>query len=291
MPAHEHIRLFSFALLLVLSLLLGGSCAKDQQEEPEGNRRLAKVHNQTLYLSEMDGMFPDNATAQDSQVIIEAYTFRWIQEALLLHEAERNIPKDLNIDQLVRDYRASLIRNSYENMLMEQFLESNITQEELLEFYEENKKQYQLETPIIRCNFVKVPLPVPNAGQLRDLWNSTAPEDDTLLLAYANNYAEAHILEDSTWHRVEDIAKELPEGTLTTGNISSRRDLSLRDNEYQYYLRIFELKNRKEIAPFSFIEEQARKVILRKRRMELLEEKKQDMYEIELRKGNIETYF
>jgi len=289
---------FTHAFPAFIPGLVGGAlmgllfaCNPSPEAGNPADRKLARVHNQTLYLSEMDGMFPNQATAEDSQVIIEAYTFRWIQEALLLHEAERNIPKDLNIDQLVRDYRASLVRNSYENMLMEQFLEDNINQEELLAFYEENKEQYQLETPIIRCNFVKVSLPVPNADRLRNLWNSREEEDKAFLLAYANRYAEAHILEDSTWHRLEDVALEMPEGTLTPGNISSRRDLSLRDGEYQYYLRIFEVKNRKEIAPFSFIEEQARKVILRKRRIELLEQKKQDMYDIELRKGNIETYF
>lgn len=278
------------AVMLLFLLTSPFACQNDASTVQE-DKLLARVHNQNLHLSELDGMFPVNATPEDSQTIISAYAQRWIREALLLHEAERNIPKDLNIDQLVRDYRASLVRHNYEDILVSQLLDSTITQAELLEFYEKNKEQYQLETPIIRCHFVKVPLPVPTPDRLRALWNSDDPNDLDLLLAYCDQFAEAHILEDSTWHKLDDIAMEMPKGTLSADNIGARRDLSLRDDQHQYYLRIFEVKNQKEIAPLSYIEEQARKVILRSRKLKLLEEKKEHMFDLEMRKGNIEINY
>lgn len=256
----------------------------------ENDRQVAKVHNKILYLSELDGMFPEGTSSKDSTLIINAYAERWIRDALILHEAERNIPSDLNIDKLVRAYRASLIRHNYEKVLVEELLDSSITQTELNEFYEKNKEQYQLETAIVRCHFIRVPLPVQNSTELRRLWNSRDPADKEKLLNYCNRYAEAHILDDSTWYKIDDLAMELPKGTITLSNVSSLRDFSQRDGNFQYYLKVFDLKNKTELAPLSYIEGQARKVILRSRKVKLLEDKMDDMYELEMRRSNIKMY-
>ena len=111
------------------------------------------------------------------------------------------------------------------------------------------------------------------------------------LVDYCNTYAEAYLLQDSTWYKVEDIAMEMPKVTVTPDNVSAKQEFSQRDGEYQYYFRVFEVKNRKDIAPLGYIEEQARKVILRSRREKLLAEKIEAMYQRELRRNNIQTYY
>jgi len=238
----------------------------------------------------MEGMIPEGASSHDSALIINAFVQRWIREALLLHEAERNIPKDLNIDKLVRDYRASLIRNTYEQQLVKELLDSTITQAQLIEFYERNKEQYQLETPIVRCYFIKVPAQVPEADKLGQYWSDPERYYDQLV-AYCNTYASSHHLVDSTWQELEDIAIQLPKGMLTVDNIRSKQKqaFTFKDSEYQYYFKAFELKNKKELAPLSYIEDQARKVILHRRKIKLLERKKEDLYEIGLRRNNVQV--
>lgn len=275
-------------LLLLFLLLLG--CTQFTGEAEQEDRLLAKVHNKALHLSDMEGMFPEGTSGKDSAIIIQIHANRWMREALLLHEAEQNIPSDLNIDKLVRDYRASLIRHNYEKILVQELLDSTVTEEQLATFYERNKQQYQLETPIARCYFIKVPVPVPEARRLRQLWNN---KEDNLeeLVNYCTEHAEAYLLTDSTWYRVEDIAQEMPRGTVTVGNISAKQDFSQRDGEYQYYFKVFEVKNRKDIAPLSYIKGQARKFILRNRKEELLKDKIEAMYQRELRRNNIKTYY
>lgn len=283
-------RHFLSMLLLFLLMFSIFSCTSTN-EKGDNDRLLARVYSKSLYLSELDGMIPNGTTSQDSSLIINAYIQRWIREALLLREAELNAPKDLNIDKLVRDYRASLLRSNYENILVEQLLDSTITQTELQEFYEKNKEQYQLEVPIVRCHLIKVPIPVPEEAKLRQLWNSTNSKDFAELIDYCNTYAEGHLLEDSTWHKITDLALAFPKGTLTVENISAKKDFSQRDDKYQFYFRLFEIKNQKEIAPLSYIKNQARKVILHRRKIELLEEKKEDFYNREMRRDKIEVFY
>lgn len=277
-------------LLLVLIIVVSFLSGCQPSSQSENDRLLARVHNKSLHISELEGMFPEGTSKQDSSLIINAYVERWIREALLLTEAERNIPKDLNIDKLVRDYRASLIRNNYERILIEELLDSTVTQAELKDFYEKNKEQYQLEVPILRAHYVKVPLTVPNESEIRQLWNSKDTTDLAKLENFCEQYDFVHQLEDSTWYRIDDISATFPSGTLTSDNINSKREFIQKDNNYLYFFRALEVKNSKEIAPLAFIEGQAKKVILHQRRLKLLEDKKEDMYELELRRNNIEIF-
>lgn len=282
-------RVSVITVLLGLSLAMSWfSCSSGSEEQ--NKEVLARVNNKNLYISDLDGMFPPNTSREDSAAIIDAFIQRWVRETVLLEEAERNIPSDLNIDKLVRDYRASLIKHNYEKRLVEEFLDSTIAEAELREFYERNKEQYQLETPIIRCFFIKVPLPVPKQNELRQLWNSKVPEELNELVTYCSQYAVAHLLEDSTWYDLEDIATELPTGTLTINNIGSKREFTQQDSEFQYFFRLLELKNRKDIAPLSYIEDQARKVILHKRKLEVLEDVRETMLDQEMRRNNVEVF-
>lgn len=275
-----------------LALLTVATACQSGTETNEDDRLLAQVGTKSLYLSEMEGMFPGELSSSDSLTIIQTYAGRWIREVTILNEAERNIPADLNINKLVRDYRASLVRSNYEKILVEQLLDSVVRQEELEAFYQENQLLYELEKPIVRCQFIKVPNPTPEGDRLRNLWSEAENSAGVAALKqYCSKYAEVALLEDSLWYAVEEIATQLPTGTLTVGNIGSKREFTQRDEHHQYYFRLFELKNQKEIAPLSYIEDQARKVILHKRKLQLIEQVKEDIYQRELRDKNIETFY
>lgn len=271
-----------------LSLL--AACTK-KDTGTGSNRLIAQVYNKSLYLRDLEGMFPLSATAQDSQQIIRAYTDRWVRENLLMAEAERNVPKDLNIDELVQKYRESLILNSYEEKLTREGLDTAITEAELQQFYEKNREQYQLETPILRCYFLKMPKNFAQQDSLEKWWNSPRSGNNAQKMRdFAAQNAMSYFLEDSVWHKLDDIAQALPKGSLTSDNVSSDKELTTSDENARYYFRVLGMMSKQEIAPLSFIKGQASKYILHQRKMSLLERKKQEMYEAELRKNNVKIY-
>jgi hypothetical protein len=276
--------------LLTFLALATTLIACDWKSDQGADRLLARVFNRELHLSDLENMFPEKASRADSFLIIQAFVSRWVREELLMYEAEKNLPPDLNIDQLVRDYRRSLIRNNYEQVLVEQLLDSTVTKTELQGFYEQNKEQYELETPIIRCYFIKIAAPVPKADSLLSLWAKPRGSNLLKLEAYCQKYATAHTLVDSIWHKVDVIGSVMPKGTITADNIESKREFRQSDGEFVYYFRLLELKNRKEIAPLGYIEQQARTFVLHKRKLDLLQRKREDLYEIALKKGNVEIF-
>lgn len=282
-------RFFAWFLLFGTVVILLAACSNDGKRSKD-DRRLGYIYDKTLYLSDMEGMLPQGITAEDSTVIINTFVRYWMREMALLHEAEQNIPKDLNLEKLVADYRSSLIKNNYGNIVMNSLLDSTVTEAQLLEFYEKNKEQYQLETPILRCRFIKAPRNAPNSDKAQDWWNGNKKEDFADLARWCSQHAAVHHLQDSVWYNVDDIAAYMPQGALTVDNVENRKDFIQRDENFVYYFKLLELVRKKELAPLSYIQSQARKVILHKRKTELLEDLKDKLYEEALRKKQAQVY-
>jgi hypothetical protein len=276
------------AATAALLLLTFAHCS--EADTTDEDPMLARVHQKVLRLSELDGMFPPDATAQDSLLIQQAFARRWSRETALQWEAERNLPSDMNIDRLVRDYRASLVSSHYEEVLVSLRLDSTITKEELEAYYEESKGQYLLERPIVRCLFIRVPYPTQDEEQLQQLWNNGKITDSMALENYCERFAEVSLLDPKPWYSLDEIAKQLPNGTLTAANVNSKREFSQQDGSFRYYFRLLELKPRLEIAPLSYVEDQARKVILHSRKRQVIDEAREEIFERELRRNNIETF-
>lgn len=260
-------------------------CGKSDAPK-EGDKLLATVYNKNLYLSELKGIVPEGVTKEDSVLIVSAYTQRWAREQLLMYEAERNIPKDLDIDELVRSYRASLVRYNFEEKIIAEKLDSTISEAELKAYYENNKDQFQLENTILKCLLLKLPLQAPQT-EINKLWYSRNPADEGKLKVFSKQWAALALLDREKWHKLEDIAALLPKGTLNADNIGSRREGTLSDGDYRYYYRVLEVAQGKTTAPFDYVKEQASKVILHKRKQELLEKWKEDLYQAELRRENV----
>ena len=275
-----------FAIFTVIFFIFG-ACGggKDRKNDPE----LAKVYDKTLHASEIDGVVTPGTNPQDSTLLVNAFVQRWISDQLLMYEAERNISKDAHIDELVRDYRASLVRFNFEEELIGQKLDSTVSENEVRAFYEENKEQFQLQSTISKCILVKLPSAVPQS-EMNKLWNSRNPADEVKLQNFTNQNATLAMLDRQKWYRLDEIAAILPQGTLTAENIGSRREGTLNDGDFRYYYRVLETVRGKETAPFEYVKEQASKVILHKRKQELLEKWKRDLYNNELRRGNIKVY-
>jgi hypothetical protein len=275
---------YQFSLLFALSAMLSG-CGSSTSPKAD-DKLLAKVYNKSLFLSALDGVVPDGVTKEDSALMVDAYVQRWAREQLLMYEAERNIPKDIDIDELVRSYRASLVRFNFEEQLIAEKMDSTVAESELLSFYENNKAQFQLESMILKCLILKLP-GNEDESAINKLWNSNNPSDEAKLKTLARQKAQITLLDRDKWYKLEEVAAILPKGTLTPDNMGSRREGTLKEGDYRYYYRVLETAQGKSTAPFDYVKEQATRIILHKRKQDLLDKWKEDLYQKELKRENI----
>ena len=134
------IKPMGYILLLLFSSLLA-SCEIVDLDKDDKGVLLAEVYNKKLYLNDIESMLINQENEQDSISWLNAVVERWVKESLFLQEAERNLNPDINIDELMRSYRATLILNQYEKNYVEMKLDSTILEQELTDYYENNKEQ------------------------------------------------------------------------------------------------------------------------------------------------------
>lgn len=102
---------FYFGILLLIII----SCNSSSNKNYANDKLLAKVYDKPLYLSELSDIFSDQTMSKaDSNQLIANYVERWVRDNAIMYEAEKNVPKDLNLDKLVKNYRSSLVRSIYE---------------------------------------------------------------------------------------------------------------------------------------------------------------------------------
>jgi hypothetical protein len=251
---------------------------------------LAEVYDQKLMLSDVKPLLTDVTSPEDSASQVRNFVETWVRETLLLQEAARNLPVDVNINKLVQDYRSSLLMSNYENFLVKSLLDTVVTESELRTYYERNKNQYQLESNILRCYFVKLRKPVKEKELFQRIWRSSRPDDKAALVVYSQQYAADYLLQDSTWYRQPDIERLLPQGGFAGQSVYPGRVIRLSDTEYEYHLRILEKIAAKEIAPLSYVGDQARRFILHKRKIDLLEKIKVDIYNREINGDHVNIH-
>lgn len=277
-------RLWLYGLLL----MSGWSCSGNQTNASD-DRVLAEVYDKTLRLSDLHDVIPTGTTPEDSALIVSAFAQRWAREQLLMYEAERNIPKDLDIDELVRSYRASLVRYNYEEKLIAQKLDSTVSEAETRAFYEQSKDQFQLETTILKCLLLKISTQAPQT-EINKLWNSRTPADAEKLEKVAKDW-KAHLLSDrNKWYKLEEVAAFLPKGTLTTDNAGTRREGTLSEGGFRYYYRVLEVRQGQTTAPYDFVREQASKVILHRRKQQILDQWQKEVFDTEVRRENVKIF-
>ncbi len=271
-----------------MSVLLVWSCVPPEEEISNDDIVLAEVYNRTLYLSDMEGMIPRYASPNDSSLIVNAYTERWVRENLMLYEAERNITSDLDIDKLVRDYRASLLLNNYERSIVELELDSFISDEELLVYYNDHKEHFQLETNIMRSKFMKLPNDAPMLDKVQEWWKNDTLPSMKKLMNYCEEHAVVYQLEDSIWLESDKVIGEFPKGALSS--IQEGKEFKLTEGGFQYFIRVMEIQSKNSDPPMGYIRGRAIKHILHNRRLKLIEEKKEKLYQKAQRAGHVKVF-
>ncbi len=276
------------ASILWISLCFACTTPNSSSESTK-KKVLAQVYNKQLLASDLEDLLPESYKKEDSTMIYNAYIENWLRDAVLMHEAEQKISQNIDIDKLVKDYRSTLILHNYEEIIVETQLDSTISNAELEQFYETNKGSYQLKNPLIRVQFMKIPVNANEIDQL-DHWLSSEDKSDQLhLIEYCNTYAEVYYLNEEEWHEIQKIKRHIPTNLFPNSTFTQiGLDIKRKDEQYKYYLRVLDIIQKNEAPPIDYIEEKARQIILQRRKSKLLEEHREKLYDKEI--SNVKVF-
>ncbi len=286
--------LLRYGLLLLCSLLL----LQCDQTEPdnqvdEDKKRLARVGDEYLYEQDVDNLVTEDMTAKDSAEVVDNYIDNWVRKRLILQIAEKKLAKEdkKEIREKIKDFRESLITYRYEKQLVANQLDTTVEEEELREYYRNNKDNFELTGNIVKVRFVKVMKNAPNTDQAHKWMKQNTKDTRSRLESYCYQYAEEFSLKDTSWHQLARIAKWLPlsHETLKSKAVEGAH-LETKDDKYLYWLHIDKFLSKNTTAPFSFVKDKIKKVVLNKRKVNLIQQKHNEIYATGQEKNNFEIY-
>ncbi|MEA3497324.1 MAG: hypothetical protein U9R42_14955 [Bacteroidota bacterium] len=281
-------------ILFILSLILFNSCSffqKDKNTEDIANKVIASVQDYNLYEKDIENLFKNNPTKEDSIIIRKDFINKWITEQLIFKKALLNLTdEEKDKTKKLDKYYQSLIKYEYEKKLVQQRLDDNITQKDIEEYFNANKEKFKLKKCLVRLIFLKVPLDAPEITKLRKWYKSDKIADRDFLHLYCLKNANLFSLDDTKWFYFNELKIDLNFSNNTCRNIYSGANYETQDSLFHYFASIKEIKKEGDIPPIEFEKERIESIILHKRSTELIHTIEGQIFNEGLKKNYFNIY-
>jgi hypothetical protein len=262
-------------------------------EEAAQSEPLASVGDIYLYEKDIEGIVPQGISKEDSIDLIERHIKGWIKKQLLISEAQKQLTFDeVELERRVLDYRYALMMHEFEKYTIQRNLDTNITDEEIEKYYEENIQNFELKQNIIRGYFIQLSKDAPKLGRFRYLLKSNREDHIEELKSYAYSYATKVHLNDSVWVNFEDVINNTPLMEIPNKIEFLRRNkyYEVPDDNYIYFLKIIQYKIQNDTSPLEFVRDDIQKIILNKRKVKLAKDLEEEIYENAVKNEGFKIY-
>jgi hypothetical protein len=274
----------------LLAILLMASCTGGS---PSGDENvLARVGKEYLYESELKGIVPPGTGVTDSISIVRNYINNWVSQRVFLEKAIANLrEEDMKFEKQLEEYRNSLIIYKYESELVRQNLDTVITDQELEAYYNGNPENFQLKNNIVRVYYARFDQDLQQLRQIRRFFYSEVPEHRDSVDRYIENYADLYFLNDEAWILFSDVLKFVPIETYNQeAFLQNNVKLEIREDPYIYFVSFSDFRIKDGVSPLSFEKENIRQIILNKRRLTIINNMREEVFNAALERSEFEIY-
>lgn len=278
-------RVIGFLILLSLSacdFFTGVIAAK---EKP-----IARVFDKELLPSDLINIVPKGTSKSDSIEIVKSYVENWVKQEVILKQALDNANLDqASIEEQLANYKNSLVIYSYEQQLVEQKLDTLVTEKELLSFYNNNKDNFELKKSIVKASFIKLPKNAAQLNLVRKWFKSAKPREKADLETYCMQFAADYLFADTAWQYLDDLQAKVPLSRFSEDAIlQSGKFLEFTDQNFNYLVHVKDVMYREEISPLSFEIDNIRNSIINKRKLALINSMEQGVYQKAIAEKDVE---
>jgi len=266
------------------------SCNPNRGEQQTGV--LAKVYNNYLYEYDLFAAIPRGMMPADSIAFVKRFVDNWVSQQVFLRYAQRNLSnEEMNFDRELENYRNSLIAHKFESKLIEQELDTAITEQELISYHQRHAEDFRLMDNIVRARLVILPLNAPDMDGFRRLLQSTTTEDLDRLYEFAVNHAVTHFLDTDTWLIFEELMRVVPMAIDNPANfLANNRLVEFADDNFRYFVYFVEYQLEGSVAPLAFARDRIREILIIQKKSQLINNKRNQLFQDALRDRRVEVF-
>ena len=255
--------------ILVCILFISCDFLGLQKKDIPVRKPIASVHNNNLYTEDIKLLIPKNIEKNDSLVFTRSIINSWAVKQLLLKKAEDNNTQNDNseINNLVKDYRQALLINGYKERLIKQQLDTLIEQQEIIDYYKLNSKNFRLNEELIKTRYLHFSNDLIDRKEVVKSFKKGTIEDLEELEIKQLTFKQM-VLNDSVWTPLENVLLKIPFSRINL--LKKTKLLQKEDSLGLYLVTIKDVLLRNQIAPLSYIKPTIKQMILHQRKLQLI---------------------
>ncbi|BDD11021.1 hypothetical protein FUAX_34530 [Fulvitalea axinellae] len=264
------------------------SCGAPGSDEGEGAGKqgtkpavLARVKDRTLILPDVANIGQQATDKADSAERVSRYIRNWVRKELMISEAESKMSFDqAEIKRKIQEYRYALMVYEFEKNYINRNLDTNVSEQEVEQYYKEHQDNFLLKQNIIRGYLVHLPDNAPKQKRFKKIFRSNKPDEVDELKEYCFSHASNYSLQDSLWINLEEALRHTPLASVPDKEalLKKNKVVEATEENGKFFLRIMEFRMSDDIAPIDRVRDQIRKIILNKRKIALISALEEQIY-------------
>ena len=242
---------------------------KLQEKDAPTSKIIAIVNTDKLFKEDLKDFLPRNISREDSLILVKSFIQDWAIKKLLLDAAANNNSQESlkNINNLVQDYKESLLINNFKEALIKQQLDTIISDNEVEAYYLINNENFKLNEVLVKSRYLYFDASIINKKEIVKFFKSEEIEDAEELERQQLSF-KMYQLNDSIWTELDKILLKLP---FSKENLLKKsKFIQKQDSLGLYLVAIKDVLRRNDIAPLSYIKPTIKEMILHKRKIELI---------------------
>lgn len=257
-----------------------------------GGEVVAEVSGEKLYRSDLDAVIPKGISQEDSTYLAKQYINTWASEMVYLGIAEQQLSKtEKDVTKELEDYRKSLLKYRYEQLYVNERLDTAVSDDLVEEYYNAHQEKFVLGRPLVKARFLSISDESPAKDQIRKRMSSGEVED----LIEADSLAYSSALKFTTWSDewvdVTVLAREfqLDYETLL-GQVKNKWIEKVDTLGVARLAYIPEIIRKGEVAPLEYSAPAIKDIIISSRKQTLISTLEQDLLKDARENGQFVIY-
>jgi len=269
------------------------ACGKKSSSTDNVNQKpLAKINNSVLYKDDIKHLSSKDISKSDSIALVQTYINKWASNEVFYQQAINYLTEEeLDVDKEVENFKKELIAYKFQTKLINEKLDTLISNEQIEDYYNANPQNFLLKSNIVKVLYVKTPLATPNLEKLKKLCFSSNPKDAEQLKSLCIQYANNYYMNDNTWLMFDDLKKEIYQlNEVPDYSIQNGKTFEFTDNTSYYFLKIIEVKSKNTLSPLNFEKTNIKNMLLNQRKQQLINVIKKDFFDKAKSNKELEIY-
>jgi hypothetical protein len=281
-------------LVLVLwwaGMFLSG-CDMVSLKEDQG-RVLAQVEGEYLFLSDLAGVVPQGISHSDSIALAKNFINNWVKNRLMIVQAERNLTEEqLDFSKQLEDYRNSLVIYHYETLLIDQELDTVVTDAQIMSFYRSHLGDFELKENILRAYYAIVNSETPLLDLVLEIFDlPDALAVDSLLYYEKSDDMLSLSVDTSYWMSFFQFQQIIPiESYNQELFLKNKRFIRIEENGMVFLVKVVNFKIKDDISPLEVERQDIRHIIINQRKVRLIKKVRDDIYKKALYNNDFEIF-